>query len=189
MVKGLPEIPPVLEKTKFNIFLAFRLDSVRQLHPKSKCGSVSKSSKLMVPLVKSFWVQKSPASKYEKLAYTNQCSGAGFTCFWASRIRIHQSETWIRIRILLSQGKNSKKKLNYYCLVTSFGLFISENDVNVPSTSNKQKFFQNQFFVGALKVNDEDSRILIRIRTRIHQSETQISGSRSGSTPKSGTLL
>ena len=35
-----------------------------------------------------------------------------------------------------------------------------KNDVNVPSKSNKQKnFFLNLFFVGVLKVNDENSRI------------------------------
>ncbi len=46
----------------------------------------------------------------------NQCCGSGSgsngsTCFWASRIRIHQSELWIRIRILLSSSKISKKTL------------------------------------------------------------------------------
>ncbi len=35
----------------------------------------------------------------------------GSTCFWASRIRI-----------LLSSSKNSKKNLDSYCFVTSFGL-------------------------------------------------------------------
>jgi hypothetical protein len=36
------------------------------------------------------------------------------------------SEVWIRIRLraLLSSGKNSKKNLDSYCFVTSFGLFI-----------------------------------------------------------------
>jgi hypothetical protein len=58
-------------------------------------------------------------------------SGSGFTgstCFWASRIRIHKSELWIRIRlrILLSSSKNSKKNLSSYCFVTFFGLFIFE---------------------------------------------------------------
>ncbi len=46
---------------------------------------------------------------------TKQNSGSGSTCFWASRIRI-----------LLSSSKNSKKNLDSYCLVTSFGLFIFE---------------------------------------------------------------
>jgi SpoVK/Ycf46/Vps4 family AAA+-type ATPase len=45
----------------------------------------------------------------------NQCSGSGSTCFWASRI-------WI----LISTSKNSKKNLDSYCCVTSFGLFIFE---------------------------------------------------------------
>ncbi len=41
----------------------------------------------------------------------------------------------------LSSSKNSKKNLDFYCFVTSFGLFIFENDGNVPvpSKSNKQK--------------------------------------------------
>ncbi len=42
-------------------------------------------------------------------------SGFGSTGFWASRVRI---------RILLSSSKNSKKNLDSYCFVTSFGLFI-----------------------------------------------------------------
>jgi hypothetical protein len=46
--------------------------------------------------------------------------------------------------ILLSSCKNSKKKLDSYCFVTSFGLFTLKNDVNVPSKSNEQKnFFSN----------------------------------------------
>ncbi len=49
------------------------------------------------------------------------------------RIRIHMflspdpdplSEVWIQIRILLSASKNSKKNLDSYCFVTSFGLFF-----------------------------------------------------------------
>jgi hypothetical protein len=38
--------------------------------------------------------------------------------------------------------QKSKKNLDCYRLVTSFGLFIFENDVNVPSkVPNKQKTF------------------------------------------------
>jgi hypothetical protein len=43
---------------------------------------------------------------------------------------------------------------------------------------NAEKLFLNQFFVGVLKVNDENGRI----RIRIHLSEAWIRGS--GSTPK-----
>jgi hypothetical protein len=58
-----------------------------------------------------------------------------------SRIRIHNtgSEVWIRIRILLSSSNYSEKILDSYCFMTSFGLFILKNDVNV--TSNEQKDF------------------------------------------------
>jgi len=41
--------------------------------------------------------------------------------------------------IFLSSSKNSKKNLDSYCFVTSFGLFIFENYEKVPSKSNKQK--------------------------------------------------
>jgi hypothetical protein len=54
---------------------------------------------------------------------------------------IHKSKIWIRIRILLSSSKINKKSLDSYCLVTSFGPFVFENDVNVPSKSNKQENF------------------------------------------------
>ncbi len=46
-----------------------------------------------------------------------QCCGSGSVCFWASRIRIHNYE--VRIRILLSSSKNSKKTRDSYCSVTS----------------------------------------------------------------------
>jgi hypothetical protein len=50
-----------------------------------------------------------------------------------------------------------------------------KNDVNVPLKSNKPKnLLKNSFFVGVLKVNDENSSI--RIRIRIHQSEAWIRG-------------
>jgi hypothetical protein len=68
-----------------------------------------------------------------------QFSRSGSTCFWASRIRIHLSEVWIRI--LLSSSKNSKKNLDSNCFVTSFGLLSLKNEVYVPSNSNKLKFF------------------------------------------------
>ncbi len=84
----------------------------------------------------------------------------GSTCFWASwiRIRIHQSEVWIRlwvrIWILQSPSKKNKKNLDSYCFATSFWIYIFENDAHVysvPSKCNKQKnFLKNYFFVGIL---------------------------------------
>jgi hypothetical protein len=38
-----------------------------------------------------------------------------------------------------SSSKKSKKNLDSYCFVTSFGFLSLKNDVNVPSKSNKQK--------------------------------------------------
>jgi hypothetical protein len=47
-------------------------------------------------------------------------------------------------------------------------------DVNFPSKSNKQKNLgEKSFFIGVLKVNDENSRI----RIRIHESEAKCHGS------------
>jgi len=48
-------------------------------------------------------------------------------------------EARIRIRILISSSKISKKNLDSYCFVTSFLILIYENAVHVPSRSNKQK--------------------------------------------------
>ncbi len=115
-------------------------------------------------------------------------SGSGSTCFWASRIRIHLSEIWIRIRIPLSSCKNSKKNLDSYYCATLFDFLSLENYVNVPLNSNMQKkmFKQKLFFIGILKVNDEKSRIRIqdpdplvrdmdpRIRIRIHSKMSWI---------------
>jgi hypothetical protein len=54
----------------------------------------------------------------------------------------HQSEVWIRIRILLSLSKNNIKTIDFYCFVTFF--LSLKIDVNVPLKSNMQKnFFLN----------------------------------------------
>ncbi len=49
-------------------------------------------------------------------------------CFWAFRIRfrIRWSQVRLRLRILPSSSKNSKKNLDFYCFVTSLWLFIFE---------------------------------------------------------------
>ena len=85
-----------------------------------------------------------------------QSSGSGSVesiCFWASRIRIHWSEIWIQIRILLSSSRNGKKNIDSNCFAT----LSLKNDVNVPSKSNKKTF------VDVLKITDENSRIRIQI--------------------------
>ncbi len=102
--------------------------------------------------------------------YFKQCCGSesgstGSTCFWASwiRIRIQYSEVWIRlrIRILISPSKNSKKNLDSYCFATSFWLFSSENYVNIPSKSNLNP---------DPLVRGMDPRIQIRIRIHTKMS-------------------
>ncbi len=55
------------------------------------------------------------------------------------------------------------RKTLFSTILEFFGLFIFENDVNVPSKSKKQKIvFFYLFFVGILKVNNENSRIRIQ---------------------------
>ncbi len=89
---------------------------------------------------------------------------------WASRIRIHKSEVWI----LLPTSKNSKKNLDSYCFVTSFGLFIfekwckctfsSSSRVSVFSTRSGQLLWRH-----VVKLfSDQDpqlKQLWIRIRT------------------------
>jgi hypothetical protein len=64
----------------------------------------------------------------------------------------------------ISMQKN-KKNLESYYFVTLFDFLSLKNNVNVPSKSNKQKklCYKNYFSAGILKVNDENSRIRIRI--------------------------
>ncbi len=84
------------------------------------------------------------------------------------------------------QAKIKRKTLIPSVCLLLFDFLFLKNDVNVPSKSIKQKnFFLNQFFVGLLKVNDENRWIRIRTRTRIHQSEAWICGSGSESGPGS----
>ncbi len=96
----------------------------------------------------------------------------GSTCFWASWIQVVRGMAPDPDLVLEPDpepSKYSKKHLDSYYFLTSFWLFIIENDVNVPSKSEKQKnFFFNKFFVGILKVNDENRRTRIRIGIRIH---------------------
>jgi hypothetical protein len=93
--------------------------------------------------------KKLKSIRYPTISAFYQCCGSGSksgsTCFWASRIRIHFSEVWIRIRILLwirillSLCKNSKKNLDSYYFATLFDFLCLKNDVNVASKSNKQE--------------------------------------------------
>ncbi len=75
---------------------------------------------------------------------SNQCSGSeswsGSSCFWASRIRIHLSDVWIRIQILLSKiVRKTKMILTVLWLLLDF--LSLKNDVNVHWKNNKQKNF------------------------------------------------
>ncbi len=84
-----------------------------------------------------------------------QCCGSGsesgFTCFWASwiRIRIHSSEAWIRIRILLSFSKNSKKNIDFYCFVASLWLFTFEKLCKSTFKNMQKNFFYIIFLLAS----------------------------------------
>jgi hypothetical protein len=66
---------------------------------------------------KEFLKGTSQGKKKNRHSYWH-CCGSGSRCFWPSWIRIRRSE--VRIRILLSSSKNSKKNLDSFCFcVTS----------------------------------------------------------------------
>ncbi len=78
----------------------------------------------------------------------------------------------IRIWILQSLNKNSKKTLDFCCFLTFFYLFFyflpfSKNDVIVPSKSNMQKNFFS-FLLASWRSLMKIRMIRIRIRIRIH---------------------
>ncbi len=80
-----------------------------------------------------------------------QCCGYGCVRFWASRIRIRWSEVWIRIRIriLLSSSKNSKKKPWFLLFCDFFMTFSSGPSKSTYGHGNKQKHIRknNHFLV------------------------------------------
>jgi hypothetical protein len=59
----------------------------------------------------------------------------------------------VRIRILPSSSKNSKKNLYFYCFVIPFyDVLVLEDDVNVPSKHNKQnKNWEENILCGHLE--------------------------------------
>ncbi len=75
-------------------------------------------------------------------------TGSGSTCFWASwiRIRIHQSEVGMDpdpdLDPSITKQKKEEKPWFLLLFVTSFWLFIFENDV--PSISKQQKNLRNK---------------------------------------------
>jgi hypothetical protein len=61
-----------------------------------------------------------------------------------------------------SLSKHSKKTLHFHRFVNFFDILSLKNEVNAPSKSNMQKNFEKKlFFVGVLRVNDENIRIRI----------------------------
>ncbi len=75
-------------------------------------------------------VTKSGKSLWQRKRQCCRSGSVGSVCFWASWIRIHQLEVWIRISILLSSSK-----------IVLFYFLSFKNDVNVTSKSNKQRNF------------------------------------------------
>ncbi len=96
-----------------------------------------------------------------------QCCGSGSVFFGAS---------WIRIRIHLSSSKNIQNNLDIYGTVLFSDFFMTlslKNYVNVLTESKKQKNLDK----GVLKVNDENSLIRFRIRTKMSRiRNTDVSG-------------
>jgi hypothetical protein len=89
---------------------------------------------------------------------------------WAVlRIRIRRIRlSEVRLRILLSSCKNSKKNLDSYCFVNMTFIFENWCKCNVPLQSNKQKNLEKNCFLLAFW------RSRIRRRSQIHSSEAWI---------------
>jgi hypothetical protein len=71
---------------------------------------------------------------------------------------------FVRIRILSSKSKKSKKNLDFYNFLPLFGFLLLKTDVNVPSKAI--------FFVGILLAIDAKSRI--RIQSVVSGNNLQI---------------
>jgi len=110
------------------------------------------------------------------------------TCFWATWIRIYQSEVWIRLRIriwiLLSQSKKSKKNYVSFWIVTFFDLLSWKvMYMYLQNVICKKSFLKISFFLASWegqwrKLQDQDPEPdpfvggmdpRIQIRIRIHQ--------------------
>ncbi len=126
--------PPHLSNLVWPSFISFH-------PPPPQIFSCRSFSMLPTPVSKLPYVQKyarTCSQSRQELSYNDffeessvgkKCCGSaslGSICFWAFRIWIHWSEILIRIRILLSSSKNSKKNIDSYCVVTSLWLFIFE---------------------------------------------------------------
>jgi hypothetical protein len=75
----------------------------------------------------------------QRLVVVHLGRDAAFSTLEAIQAVFRIRASGIRIRILLSSCKNSKKNLDSYYFVTLFDFLSLKNDVIVPSKSNKQK--------------------------------------------------
>jgi hypothetical protein len=94
------------------------------------------------------------------------CFGSGSVgsvYFWASCFGILIRNLFVRIRTLPSINKKIKNNLVLYDFLPL------KNHVNVPSKRNEHKILREKkvFFVGFLKITDENSRVRSRILIQI----------------------
>jgi hypothetical protein len=83
--------------------------------------------------------------------------------------RVHQSDVWIRIRILLSPSKKVRKTLIPIALRLLFDFLSLKMMYKYLQKVISKKLFKKFVFDGILGwVSDENGRIRIRIRIQIH---------------------
>jgi hypothetical protein len=104
-----------------------------------------------------------------------QCCGSGSVCFFLPVPEVRDTDPDPSI------NKQKCKENPRFLLFSDFFMpfHFLKNYVNVPYLKKEmvRKTFFNQFFVGVLKVNDENSRIRSRIRTnmsRIHNTAEEL---------------
>ncbi len=92
-------------------------------------------------------------------------------CYQCLRIPIRMflghPDPSVRLRILISSSKNSKKNLDSHCFVTFFDFLPLKNNVNVASKSNKEKIiFTCHLECHRWKKQDPNPYPLLEVRIR-----------------------
>ncbi len=159
--EGRTELTNILHKVKVRkVWYLQYTCTVQSVHWKNRIETepVDTFGSLHCTIIDSNANRTNEWNNNEGFLFTQCCgSSSGSVCFWA-----------IRIRILPSSSKNSKKTLDFCCLWLLHDFWSLKNDVNVP-------LFRIRMFLGLLdphsdplvRGTDPRIRISIRIRTTI----------------------
>ncbi len=131
------------------------LSTQRKLAPLSHIHNKFSNTNIPLPPFSSFHQLNSETQLF---VHTQQCSGSGYMCFWAARIRIRN---YLDGSGSVHQpAKKCEKTLIFSCLSFLKNLSL-KTDVNAPTVSIVIR--EKPIFVGILKATEEGSRNQIRI--------------------------